>query len=373
MIKKILVTGANGFIGKNICYALKSSNYEVFKYDINDTTNQLENLVDKCDFIIHLAATNRSENINDFEKNNVVLTELLIKLIIASNKKIPVIFASSIQATNSTPFGESKRKAEDILKCFSSERKNCVYIYRLPNLFGKWGTPNYNSVVATYCYNIARNIDIRIDERIEPLRLVYIDDVINSFMAKIKNYSIIDSSFEYCTVTPEYQITLNELANTLLKFKKEREKLIISEINNNELTKKLYSTYISYIDENDLSTALSAHLDKRGSFTELLKSTSFGQISINKIRAKQVKGNHFHMSKVEKYIVVDGVCEIKLRKIGECNIASYICDGKNLKIVDIPPGYTHNITNVSNEDALVLIWVDEIFDGDHADTYIEEV
>lgn len=373
MAKKILVTGANGFIGKNFCCALQNGNYEILKYDIDDTIEQLKFLIKKCDFIVHLAATNRSNNINDFENNNVALTESLVESIIASKKKIPIIFASSIQATNNTPFGDSKRKAENILKLFSTKKNNCVYTYRLPNVFGKWGSPNYNSVVATYCYNIARNIDIRIDERPEPLRLVYIDDVVNSFIAKIQNHSAVDQSFEYCGIVPEYQMTLKELADTLFRFKNERGETTIPEIDNDELLKKLYSTYISYIDENDLSTTLSTHSDERGSFTELLKNNSFGQISINKIHAQQTKGNHFHMSKTEKYIVVNGVCEIRLRKIGEDKVVSYICDDKDFKIIDIPPGYTHNITNISNKDALVLIWTNELFDTNHADTYVEKV
>jgi len=363
---KILVTGAKGFIGKNICLILREKGHDVFEYDLGCTDDQLIQFVKDSDFIVHLAGINRPLNPQEFIDGNVNFTKKLLDLLDQYGHKAPIIFSSSTQAALDNPYGKSKKMAEDQFFVFSKETNTPVYIYRLNNVFGKWCRPNYNSVIATWCYNAANNLPLQINQLAPAIDFVYIDDVIDEFLRVIENQP--KSTGEIMHVEPHYTEKLEDIAAALDTFKKSRDNEIIPELKEG-FYKKLYSTYLSYLPENKFSYDLLMHKDVRGSFTEAFKTSTYGQISVNISKPGITKGNHYHMSKNEKYLVVTGTCLIKLRKVTDDKVISYKCDGKNLKVVDIPPGYTHNITNVGNEDSVTIMWANELYDPEHPDTY----
>jgi UDP-2-acetamido-2,6-beta-L-arabino-hexul-4-ose reductase len=363
---KILVTGAKGFIGKNICLILREKGHDVFEYDLGCTDDQLIQFVKDSDFIVHLAGINRPLNPQEFIDGNVNFTKKLLDLLDQYGHKAPIIFSSSTQAALDNPYGKSKKMAEDQFFVFSKETNTPVYIYRLNNVFGKWCRPNYNSVIATWCYNAANSLPLQINQLAPAIDFVYIDDVIDEFLRVIENQP--KSTGEIMHVEPHYTEKLEDIAAALDTFKKSRDNEIIPELKEG-FYKKLYSTYLSYLPENKFSYDLLMHKDVRGSFTEAFKTSTYGQISVNISKPGITKGNHYHMSKNEKYLVVTGTCLIKLRKVTDDKVISYKCDGKNLKVVDIPPGYTHNITNVGNEDSVTIMWANELYDPEHPDTY----
>lgn len=368
---KILVTGSQGFIGKNLITTLKSKgNFEIFEYDRNSSLNDLETLVKNCNFIFHLAGVNRSNNEEDFEESNVKLTQKLLDLLIKYNNKASIMFASSIQANLNNHYGISKKKSEDLLLEYSKKYLVNVYIYRLENVFGKWSKPNYNSVVATFAHNIANNLDITINDKNQVLNLIYIDDVVNDLIKLLTNKE--NNINNYCHVKPVYQITVGQLAETFHIFKQSRDHLMLLNMAD-ELTKKLYSTYLTFLKEDDFSYVLSKNTDHRGSFTELFKSHDFGQISINISKPGTLKGNHWHHSKNEKFLVVSGQGVIRFRKIGDDKIIEYYVSEDIFEVVDIPSGYVHNIENLGTKDMLTIIWANEVYDKDFPDTYLEEV
>lgn len=367
----ILVTGSNGFIGKNLCIELKNKGFVVFPYDLNKSEEDLANYLLDADYIIHLAGVNRPLSVNEFYDGNTNFTKKLVDLISKSKRKIPIIFSSSVQAEFDNDYGKSKKMAEDFLFTFMEKTCNPVTIYRLTNVFGKWCRPNYNSVVATFCNNIANNLPIEIRDEKFIVKLVYIDDVVKEFIRCLSCYNnaLVKGTFE---IQPNYSISLGELANKLYGFKKSRETVFTPNFET-DFDRKLYATFLSYYGNDNFSYCLKTNVDQRGSFTELLKTLSNGQISVNISKPGITKGNHYHHTKNEKFFVVSGECEIKFRKIGAREIYTYLVDGNEIKAVDIPPGYTHSIKNVGSNDSVTIMWASELFDKENPDTYYEEV
>jgi UDP-2-acetamido-2,6-beta-L-arabino-hexul-4-ose reductase len=363
---KILVTGAKGFIGKNLCLILREEGNEVFEFDVGSTDDDLRNYSHSADFVIHLAGVNRPLFPEEFLAGNVIFTKKLLDFLDRYGHKAPIIFSSSIQAALDSPYGKSKKIAEDQLFEYEKKTGTPVYVYRLYNVFGKWCRPNYNSVIATWCYDAANNLPLQINQLVPAIDFVYIDDVIVEFLRVIENQPKPTGEIMYAE--PHYSEKLEDIAAALDTFKKSRENEMLPKLGEG-FYKKLYSTYLSYLPEDKLAYELLMHKDIRGSFTEAFKSPTYGQISVNVSKPGVTKGNHYHMSKNEKYLVVTGTCLIKLRKATDDNIVSYTCDGKDLKVVDIPPGYTHNITNIGKEDSVTVMWANELYDPDHPDTY----
>jgi UDP-2-acetamido-2,6-beta-L-arabino-hexul-4-ose reductase len=363
---KVLVTGAKGFIGKNLCLILREKGFEVFEYDLGCSDDQLVSFAKDADFVIHLAGINRPLNLQEFVDGNVNFTKKLLDVLGQHGHKAPIIFSSSTQAALDNPYGQSKKMAEDQLFEYSKKTETPVYVYRLYNVFGKWCRPNYNSVIATWCYNTANDIPLQINHDAPAIDFVYIDDIIAEFLRVIENQP--KPTCEIMHVEPHYTEKLEDIAAALDTFKKSRENDMIPELKEG-FYKKLYSTYLSYLPEDKFSYDLVMHKDIRGSFTEAFKSPTYGQVSVNMSKPGITKGNHYHMSKNEKYLVVMGTCLIKLRKVTDDKVISYTCDGKDLKVVDIPPGYTHNITNIGKEDSVTIMWANELYDPDNPDTF----
>ena len=368
---KVLVTGSDGFIGKNLCLELKNKGYEVLKYDLDVPFEQLKEFVFIADYIIHLAGINRPLSKEEFYEGNTDFSLKLINLIKESKRIIPVIFSSSTQAELENDYGKSKKQAEDLFFAFMEENKNPVMTYRLANVFGKWCRPNYNSVVATFCYNIANNLPIEIRDENYDVRLVYVDDVVKEFIKRI-NEPLVALNKDIVEVYPIEVISLGELAKKIRDFKKIRETFYTPKFES-DFDRKLYATFLSYYPIDNFAYDLKMNVDNRGSFTEVIKTLADGQVSVNISKPGITKGNHYHHSKNEKFIVVSGQCEIKFRKIGTKETFAYKVNGEKIQAVDIPPGYTHSIKNIGNTDSVTIMWASEVFDADNPDTYYEEV
>jgi len=321
------------------------------------------------DFIFHLAGINRPIDKNEFYKGNVELTKLIIDLLIKNNKKIPILFSSSAQVGNESDYAKSKEEAENLIKQYSNEFKVDCFIYRLPNIFGKWAKPNYNSVIATWCYNIARDLEINIDDRNKILKLVYIGDVIHSFAEKLFRSS--ENSL-YCEVNTTYEKSLGEIADLLYQFRKSRETLIIPHIAKG-FTRVLYATYLSYLPQDKFSYKLKGNKDIRGTFYEILKTIDSGQLSISTTKPGVTRGNHYHNTKNEKFLVLKGQALIELRNIFSDEVIKYYVNDEELEIVEMIPGYTHNITNIGKDEMILLIWANENYDPKKPDTNYLEV
>lgn len=367
----ILVTGANGFIGKNLTAELSSNGVnQIFEYTRDSDPALLEKYTMECDFVFHLAGVNRTQNENEFIVENYDFTYRLLDLLKKNGNKSPVVAISSIQAELDNAYGKSKKAMEDLMVQYQKETGAKVYIYRLPNVFGKWCRPNYNSVVATYCYNISRDLEIQINNPEARLTLCYIDDVIDEFLSALKEKPT--TLGDYCIVPTTHTILLSELANLIKTFKNSRKDLTIGNMDD-PLTKKLYSTYLSFLPVDQLAYDLKMNLDNRGSFTEFIRTHESGQISINILKPNITKGNHWHRTKIEKFLVVHGEGLIRFRKFDTNDIIEYRVSGEKLQVVDIPTGYTHSIMNVGDTDLLTIIWVSECFDPVKPDTYYLEV
>lgn len=368
---KILVTGSKGFIGKNLIAELNNQGYEDLLHFNKDTEwNLLEKYTKECEFVFHLAGVNRPEKEEEFMEGNADLTAKILELLKKHNNKAPILITSSIQAEQENPYGESKLVSEKLLINYGQQSESNVYIYRLPNVFGKWSKPNYNTVVATYCYNVARNLDIQINNPNARLTLCYIDDVIKEFTSILTKEKSTEE--EIYKVPNEYHITLKELAETIRSFKESRNNLMIPDMKN-ELTKKLYSTYLSFLPEDNFSYNLKMNVDQRGSFTEFIRTPDRGQVSINISKVGITKGNHWHHTKNEKFLVVSGKGQIRFRNIDTAEIIEYDVTGEKLEVVDIPTGYTHSIVNTGETDLVTVMWANEMFNQDNPDTYYVEV
>ena len=373
-MKTILITGSEGFIGKNLIVRLQEiDNIAIKSFDKDDNINTLKKYLQGSDFIFHLAGVNRPKNVEEFEKVNVGLSKTIIRLLEEMNKKTPIAITSSIQAELDNPYGKSKKKAEDELIKYCNKNNVPVYIYRLPNVFGKWSMPNYNSVVATFCYNISHNLDITISDPKRELELVYIDDIIDEFTSLL-NRDVGDFHKYYYNIGRTFKITLGELADRLYKIKEIRKTLIVPDLSD-DFTKFLHATHLSCLDENDFSYKMDSKEDKRGDFIELIKSNSFGQISVSRSKKGVIRGNHYHNTKNEKFCVIKGEAVIKLRNILDDKVIPYYVSDKKIEVVDVPPGYTHSIENLTegNSEMILLIWANEIFDPKNPDTYYCEV
>lgn len=368
---KILVTGSNGFIGKNLIAELKNRGYlDILKYDLDTKKSDLDEFVKECDFVFNLAGVNRPKDEKEFIEGNKGFTDELIKLLKKHNNFIPVLMTSSIQVERNNPYGLSKKAAEDILFSYAEETGAKVYIYRLQNVFGKWCRPNYNSVIATFCHNIANGLDITINDRNTELNLVYIDDAVNEFIKSLEEKDNRETGFY--SISNSYKTKLGEIADLIYSFKSSRVSLEIPDMNC-DFTRKLYATYLSYLPPNEFGYPLKMNVDNRGSFTELIRTKERGQVSINISKPGIVKGNHWHQTKNEKFIVVYGEGIIRLRKIDSNEIIEYRVSSNKLEVVDIPPGYTHNIENIGKSDMVTIMWASECFDPDNPDTYYMEV
>lgn len=368
---KILVTGAKGFIGKNLVVELKNRGYkDIYKFNRETDKSLLDEFTKECDFVFHLAGVNRPKDEEEFIKGNLGFTIELLELLKKHNNKAPVLFTSSIHAERDNPYGRSKKLAEEAVFNYSKETGVKVLVYRLPNVFGKWSKPNYNSAIATFCYNIARDLPITVNDPNVVMNLVYIDDVLEEFIRALNGKE--NRIGEFCEVPTVYKITLGEIVDLIYSFKKSREELSIPNMSD-EFTKKLYSTYLSFLPENKFSYELKMNIDNRGSFTEFLKTFDRGQVSINILKPGITKGNHWHHTKNEKFLVVAGRGVIRFRKIDSNEVIEYFVSGDKLEVVDIPPGYTHNIENLGKTDMVVVMWANEPFDPKNPDTYYLEV
>lgn len=368
---KILVTGSHGFVGKNLIAELRNRGYgDIFEYTRDTERSLLEEYTKECDFVFHLAGVNRPKEEKKFMEGNFGFTSELLDLLKKFNNKAPVLISSSIQAERDNPYGRSKKAGEDLLFNYKKETGAEVLVYRLANLFGKWSRPNYNSVVATFCYNIARDMEIQVNDPEVELSLSYIDDVVKEFINAMEGNPTRDG--EFCLVPVVHKVKLGRLAELIKSFRSSREDLFIPDMKD-LFTKKLYSTYLSYLPEDEFSYELKMNVDDRGSFTEFIKSPERGQVSVNVSKPDIAKGNHWHHTKNEKFLVVSGEGLIQFRDINSDNIIEYRVSGDKLEVVDIPTGYTHNIINVGDTDLVTVMWANETFDPENPDTYYLEV
>lgn len=371
-IRTVLVTGSKGFIGKNLLVSLRRrDNLNIREFDLENTPQQMKSILKEADFIYHLAGVNRPKDEREFHEVNTGLTRKIVDILKQQKKKTPIVFPSSIQADLNNPYGISKKEAEDVLIEYSKATGARIYLFRLPNVFGKWCRPNYNSVVATFCHNIARDLDIRIDNENKQIELVYIDDVIRNFV-ELLDKNDIDRGSYYYDVDETFRITVGELAKKIYELRDIRKTLIVPDLAD-RITRYLYATYLSYLDPNDFSYGLEINIDARGSLVELLKSRHFGQIFMSTSKKGVTRGNHFHHTKVEKFCVIKGKAVIMMRNILDEEVFSYYVSDERIEIVDIPPGYTHSIENLSDDEFIVIFWAGEIFDPDNPDTFYSEV
>lgn len=380
---KILVTGAKGFVGKNLVAELESisegkctfagieKGCEVFTADIDTPAEELKGYCKDCDFVFHLAGVNRPKEEKEFTEGNLDSLTQLISFLKEQGNTCPVALSSSTQAALDNPYGISKRLAEDTLRAYARETGQKVYIFRFPGLFGKWCRPNYNSVVATFCHNTANGLELRIDAPEKEITLAYIDDVVRTLLSCVSDYCSVDAD-GFCTVSPTYSVSLRRLAELLSSFKEGREKLEVPCLGD-AFERALYATYLSYLKKDDFSYPLTTHSDYRGSFTEIIRTSDRGQFSVNISKPHITKGNHWHHTKNEKFCVVSGTGVIRFRKIDSDEVIEYFVSGDKMEVVDIPTGYTHNIENLGDTDMITFMWASEAFDPARPDTYFLEV
>lgn len=369
---RVLVTGANGFIGKNLIERLaRYDHVDLLTFKRKDDIDILTHHLKDADIVFHLAGINRPDDIKDFNVGNVDLTRKIVDILEKTGKKTPIVLTSSIQASLDNPYGISKKAAEDILIEYSQRNDTKIYIYRLPNVFGKWCRPNYNSAVATFCYNISHGIELFISDKNNEIELIYIDNVVSEF-ARLLSDKDADNGKYYHFIEGAHKIALGELVKKLRSFKNVRKTLIVPDLSD-DFTRYLHATYLSYLDRNDFSYPLDTRVDERGSLAELIKSEHFGQIFVSTTHKGVTRGNHYHNTKIEKFCVLKGKAVIKFRHIFEKEITSYFVSGDKIEVVDVPPGYTHSIENLGGEDMIVLFWANQIFDKENPETYFLEV
>ena len=398
---KILVTGAKGFVGQNLCAQLKNIRdgkakcygdvvvEEIFEYDIDSTADELDAYCREADFVFNLAGVNRPQNTEEFMAGNFGFASTLLDTLEKYGNKAPVMLSSSIQATLADRFGDSeygrsKRAGEELFFNYSARTGARVFVYRFPNLFGKWCRPNYNSAVATFCNNIANDLPITVNDRSTELELLYIDDLVDEMIAALQGKehhcefdgvnTLLCKEGKYCAVPTTHKATLGEIVDLLESFKAQPQTLVVPEIPYNSFAKKLYSTYLSYLPKEKVSFELKMNCDARGSFTELLRSEKCGQVSVNISKPGITKGEHWHNTKWEFFIVVSGKGLIQQRRIGSDEVLNFEVSGEKIEAVHMLPGYTHNIINLSEtEDLVTVMWANEAFDPNKPDTYFEKV
>lgn len=396
----ILITGAKGFVGKNLCAVLKNIRNgkdrtrpnlcigEIYEYDIDTDTQFLDEYCAKCDFVFNLAGVNRPQNPEEFMEGNFGFANTLFDTLKKHGNKCPVMISSSIQATcvgrYDSEYGRSKKAGENLSFEYASETGAKVLVYRFPNLFGKWCRPNYNSAVATFCNNIANDLPIQVNDRAATLELLYIDDLVTEMLDALESKehrcdfdginTVLCESGKYCAAPVTHKVTLGEIVDLLNTFKAQTNTLIMPEIPDNSFAKKLYSTFLSYLPKDKVAFPLKMNVDERGSFTELLKTEKCGQFSVNISKPGITKGQHWHHTKWEFFIVVSGKGLIQQRKIGSNEVLNFEVSGDKIEAVHMLPGYTHNIINLSETENLVTVmWANEQFDPNHPDTFFEVV
>lgn len=363
---RILITGANGFLGRNLVAHLNErQDVEILSFTRGDSLDALAGRMLEVDFVFHLAGVNRPQNPQDFQAGNADLTNALCKAIEVSGRPIPILYASSIQANLDNPYGRSKQAAEEILKNLSIRQGLQVFLFRLPNIFGKWARPNYNSVVATFCYNISRNLPIQINNPDTCISLVYIDDVINHFLALMDDQKNDDI---FITIEPQFSITIGGLASQLHAFRESRNTLITEAVGTG-LVRALYSTYLSYLPPESFTYSVPKYSDSRGVFVEMLKTHDSGQFSFFTAQPGITRGGHYHHSKTEKFLVIKGNACFHFRHIVTDEFHELNTSGEKPIIVETVPGWIHDITNVGDDEMIVMLWANEIFDREHPDTY----
>ncbi len=381
----ILVTGAKGFIGKNFIATLHNiadgkdrsfgldTDLTVFEYDIDTDPALLDAYCKNADFVFNLAGVNRPQDPKEFMEGNFGFASTLLDTLKKHGNNCPIMISSSIQAALNNPYGESKKAGEDLMFAYGREVGAPVYVYRFPNVFGKWCRPNYNSAVATFCNNIANDLPIQVNDPSVMMTLVYIDDVVAELISALKGEPHINEE-GYAFVPVEHKITLGEIVDLIYTFAKQPQSLVIPEIPANSFAKKLYSTYLSYLPKEKAAFPLKMNVDARGSFTELLKTEKCGQVSVNISKPGITKGQHWHHTKWEFFIVVSGHGLIQQRKVGTDEALNYEVSGDKMEAVHMLPGYTHNIINLSDtEDLVTVMWANENFDPNKPDTFFEVV
>lgn len=398
---KILVTGAKGFVGRNLVSQLRNiavgkakwypvdSDITVYEYDIDSSAEELDMYCSDCNFVFNLAGVNRPQNPEEFMQGNFGFASTLLDTLKKHGNKCPVMLSSSIQATlvgryADGDYGKSKKAGEELFFDYSVETGAKVLVYRFPNLFGKWCRPNYNSAVATFCNNIAHDLPIKVNDRSTQMELVYIDDLVNEMIGALAGKehhcefdgieTVLREDGRYCAVPVSHHVTLGEIVDLLESFARQPQTLVVPEIPEGSFAKKLYSTYLSYLPKEKVSFPLKMNIDQRGSFTELLKTEKCGQFSVNISKPGITKGQHWHHTKWEFFIVVSGTGLIQLRKIDSGEVLNFEVSGDKIEAVHMLPGYTHNIINLSDtEDLVTLMWANESFDPSRPDTYFEPV
>lgn len=370
---KVLITGANGFVGKNLqLHLAERKDVEFLCFTRANNVSELPVLLQHVDFVFHLAGVNRPQNPADFTTGNADLTHALAQAVAAvaeaTGRKIPVIYTSSIQATRDNPYGQSKRQAEQALQAVAANHQLPVHIFRLPNVFGKWCKPNYNSAIATFCHNIARDLPIQVNDPAAALTLVYVDDVIERFIQLMDGA---DGAFDadgFATVAPQYTTTVGELARLIQAFKDSRDTLLTERVGTG-LVRALYATYVSYIPVESFAYAVPQHGDPRGVFVEMLKTTDSGQFSFFTAHPGITRGGHYHHTKTEKFLVIRGQARFKFRHMQTGESHELCTSGNKAEIVETVPGWTHDITNIGPDEMIVMLWANEIFDRQRPDTY----
>jgi UDP-2-acetamido-2,6-beta-L-arabino-hexul-4-ose reductase len=370
---RVLITGARGFIGRNlVSHLTRRENIEIVCHTRDDVRASASLPLEGVDFVFHLAGVNRPQDPRDFATGNAEFTRSLCDNVAAvahaTGRKIPVLFASSIQAEKENAYGESKRRAEDYLRTLAADHHVPVYLFRLPNVFGKWCRPNYNSAVATFCHNIARGLPVQINDPAAPLRLVYIDDVIHGFLAALDGKAASLDAAGFVPITPEYSTTVGEVVDLIRDFRAGRSTLLIKDVGTGFL-RALHSTYVSYLPPESFSYTVPKHEDPRGLFVEMLKTADSGQISYFTAHPGVTRGGHYHHTKTEKFLVIRGRARFRFRHIDTGETRDLMTEGSQPEIVETVPGWSHDITNVGSEEMVVMLWANEIFDRQNPDTY----
>ncbi|MDX9787086.1 MAG: NAD-dependent epimerase/dehydratase family protein [Desulfobacterales bacterium] len=367
---KVLVTGSKGFVGKNLCAVLRHrEDVELLEYDIDNSLQDLDSALEKADCIIHLAGVNRPKNMDEFETGNAGSLDTICTRLETMGRAPKIVLSSSIQADLENPYGLSKRHAELRLKAYAEKTGAACVVYRLKNLFGKWCRPNYNSVTATFCHNIARGLPIQVSDPAYEFELTYIDDVVKMFVGELAEGA---TGFRFGSALSARKITLGELADKIRCYRDVRQTLRLPNFES-AFDRALYATYLSYLEEEDFGYALDVKSDERGSLAEFIKSPALGQIFVSHTKPGITRGHHFHHTKTEKFLVVKGTAVIRFRHIERDEVIEYEVRGEEYRVLDIPPGYTHSIENVGVEDLVTLFWTSEMFDPGKPDTYFDRV
>jgi UDP-2-acetamido-2,6-beta-L-arabino-hexul-4-ose reductase len=370
---KVLVTGASGFVGRNLCVELaRREDVELLRYDVESSPEELDRGLATADIIFHLAGVNRPQNVEEFQTGNAGLTGEICRKLIALGRKAKLVLSSSIQAELENPYGQSKRGAEEAVRQYCQQTGAVGLVHRLKNLFGKWCRPNYNSVTATFCHNIAHDLPIQVSNPANVVELTYIDDVVAAFVDEMDAVGKEQGGYRLADPLPSHKISLGELADLIKSFREQRKTLRLPDLSS-RFVQALYATYLSYLEEGDFGYTLDIKRDDRGSLAEFLKSPAFGQIFISRTKPGITRGNHYHHTKTEKFMVVQGDAMIRFRQIAGEKIIEYRVRGEEYRVIDIPPGYTHHIENIGPGEMVTLFWASEIFDPNRPDTVFLKV